>query len=461
MNNTLLCGGVALCAVAATAQTIPVSTGLYRIPYADGTEMKVNRDEKTHTPIGRYDLVGKGGSEPYRIVAAAPGTIRFIEDSFSAQIDSDSGKPCTNNYVWIEHANGEWSKYSHMRKDSTKVKAGRKVGDVVKAGDYLGDEGKVGCAGGDHLHFEVGVPRATDPITTVGGFLQDNGDSKRNRRARICSIPDQRFVAGNSHTARKVPGPMSAGSVEVARHGLPIVDYQCLFDQAAIAGYQPVWLDMTNKGGDAFVNAVFRPATAGTLRAYHGLDADGYQAKFDAAKKDGFRPVLLESYRDDGVRYAALFRKVAGPGYRVYHGKEAAFHQNAMDNWKKEGFVPVSVSVVDSGGRRYSAIWEKRDVGAWTARSQLTPAEYQAFYDENSKAGKNIAYVNGYRLGGAPFIVAIANAATPAGGMQRHGLTNAAYQDAWEAARKAGLLTRGVAGYETDDGVRYVATWRK
>lgn len=446
--------------VTLAAQAIPDSAGTYRIPYANGTGVRVTRDHADHTPVGRIDMVGRGGSEPYRIVAAADGTIRGIVDSFSARQDSGDGVTCNNNYVWIEHANGEWTKYSHMRQNSTTGKAGRKVGDQVKAGDYLGDEGQVGCASGPHLHFEVGRPRATEPFTTSGGFLTDNANSARNRVPRICGIPGGRFDSGEEYTARTAPGVLAGGSAEVARHGQRLADWQCQFEQARQAGYSPVWIDVFNTGSGAYVNSVWR-AAAHDIRAFHGLTAAQYQDAFDDAKAAGYRPTILESYVDGGVRYLAVFRKVSGPAYRVYHGRDADFHQAAMDKWPKDGFVPVSVSVVSDGGRRYSAIFEKRNIGSWQARSQLTPAEYQTFFDTNTKAGRHIAYLNGYRHGGQAYVVAIANSATPGGGRQNHGLTGAQYQDAWESARKAGLLTRSVAGYDSGDGARYAVSWRK
>jgi hypothetical protein len=444
----------------AWAQAQQPSAGVYRIPYTNGTDVRVSNDHLTHSPIGRIDMSGRNGDEPYRIVAAADGTIRFIVDNFSAQIASGSGQPCTNNYVWIEHANGEWTKYSHMRQNSTSSKANLKVGQFVKAGTYLGDEGQVGCASGPHLHFEVGVPRATNPIATVGGFLNDNAGSARNRIPRICGIANRTFVDGETYEARAVPGNLTPGGKEVARHGLPIRDYQCLFDQASNAGYQPVWLDFFDVDGNTYVNAIFRPASGGAMRAYHGLTGDEYQARFDQAKKDGFRPVIVESYLDDGVRYAAVFRKTSGPAYRAYHGRDAEFHQARIDEWSKEGYVPRSISVVSSGGRKYTALYEKTNVGGWQAKSQLAPAEYQAFYDANAKLGRRIAYLNGYRHGGDSFIVAIATSVTPAGGKQRHGMTGAAYQTEWESARQANMLTRAVTAYEADAGARYAASWR-
>jgi Peptidase family M23/Bacterial tandem repeat domain 1 len=453
-----LAAGFAL--VASPAYAVDPSQGVYRIPYANGTEVKVTNDHIDHSPIGRIDMHGEGG-DSYKIVAAADGTIKFIEDSFSAKQDSKTASACNNNYVWIEHANGEWTKYSHMKQNSTTGKAKLKAGDRVKAGTYLGDQGSVGCASGTHLHFEVGVPLASDPITITGGFLKDNGGSERNRIPRICGIEGRIFKSGKTYEARNVPGNLSPGSQEVARHGLPLRDYQCLFDQAINAHYEPVLLDIFDVNGNTYVNVIFRPAGNTPFRAFHGLTGARYQQEFDKWTGQGYRPLIVESYLDDGVRYAVVFRKTGGPAYVAYHGKSAEEHQAQIDKLSGQGYYPKSISVVSSNGRKYTALYEKANVGAWQAKSQLTPSEYQTLYDQNNAQGKHIAYLNAYNHSGAPFIVAIWTAAIPTGGKQRHGLTGAQYQTEWESARQAGLLTQAVTGYEAGNGARYAASWRK
>ncbi len=188
----------AITAISATANAQQYSTNLYRIPYADGTVVKITRDHLTHwsgdTLTTRIDMIGTGGGD-YRIVAAADGTIRMIEDGFDKRISDCSADGVTNdnNYVWIEHANGEWTKYSHMKKNSTTGRgvnqAGLRVGDTVKAGDFLGIESDVGCAGGDHLHFEVARIASTSEIQTEGGYVNNS----KNRIPRMCGVRSQVF----------------------------------------------------------------------------------------------------------------------------------------------------------------------------------------------------------------------------------------------------------------------------
>lgn len=162
---------------------IPVSSGTYRMPYAAGTRVFVSHDVYSHDPEGRLDLRGTDGAS-YRIVAAAPGTVMAIEDDYSANRPDMS--PCNNNFVWIRHANGEWTKYTHMKQDSVTVDADLAVGDTVRAGQFLGIQSNVGCAHGSHLHFEVAVPPTgvTNPVTVSGDM-----PNRINRNPKICRLP--------------------------------------------------------------------------------------------------------------------------------------------------------------------------------------------------------------------------------------------------------------------------------
>ncbi|HEY0681705.1 MAG TPA: M23 family metallopeptidase [Steroidobacter sp.] len=176
-----------LALAATTAPPLPDSAGVYRLPYADGTHIKIFDDASTHRPYGRIDMTGAEGKAPYRIVAAADGQVMAIQDNYGEQQSGRAAADCRNNFIWIAHDNGEWTNYSHLRQGSISQGAKLRVGDRVKAGTYLGDEGTVGCSMLEHLHFEVAVPDANKPID-AGGFLLDNDNSKRERNARFCNV---------------------------------------------------------------------------------------------------------------------------------------------------------------------------------------------------------------------------------------------------------------------------------
>lgn len=66
------------------------------------------------------------------------------------------------NHVMLDHGNGEYSFYAHMKPGSVKVKAG----DVVKAGQVLGELGSSGNSTEPHLHFHV--CDGPDPLNCAG-----------------------------------------------------------------------------------------------------------------------------------------------------------------------------------------------------------------------------------------------------------------------------------------------------
>jgi len=187
------CIALAGAALAQEPASEPRSAGLYRLPFADRTMVKVFDDFITHRPRGRVDLFAVEGTKPYRVVAAAAGRIMAIQDSYSEQQSGRAAADCHNNYVWIAHPNGEWTNYSHLVHGSVTAGAGLKVGDVVKAGDYVGEEGEVGCAMLNHVHFEVAVPDNANPID-AGGFLTDNDGGKRERNPRFCGVAGETVV---------------------------------------------------------------------------------------------------------------------------------------------------------------------------------------------------------------------------------------------------------------------------
>ncbi|TDD62654.1 hypothetical protein E1263_02755 [Kribbella antibiotica] len=165
-----------------------MSIGEYRLGYKAGTKVKVTNDVLAHSPLGRIDMSGVSAGPEYQIAAARTGTIKYI-------VDTNSEPTSDNNYVWLEHADGEWTKYSHVQTDSV-TSRGHKVGDVVTAGTVLGIEGDVGKADGDHLHFEVSVPyNLASPINSAG-FM-----AGLNRNPVICGAPGNALFRGETYTA--------------------------------------------------------------------------------------------------------------------------------------------------------------------------------------------------------------------------------------------------------------------
>ncbi|HEX4533326.1 MAG TPA: hypothetical protein VH000_03765 [Rhizomicrobium sp.] len=96
-SSLLIMGGVAF--AQDNPSTLPKSDGAYRLPFADGTTVKIFDDFTTHRPRGRVDIFAVAGPQPYRVVAAASGRIMAIQDSYSEQQSGRAAADCHNNYL--------------------------------------------------------------------------------------------------------------------------------------------------------------------------------------------------------------------------------------------------------------------------------------------------------------------------------------------------------------------------
>lgn len=427
------------------------SSGFYSIPYEAGTKVRVSRDHLTHTPVNRIDMSGTSGG-PYRVVAAASGHIRFIEDSHDT-----TGSCADNNYVWIEHANGEWTKYSHMKKDSTSVSAGLKVGDWVRAGQFIGVESDIGCASGDHVHFEVAVPDdPADPIVPSGGYIKGE-----NLVPKVCGIDGQLYVASTTYTVPDV----RPGSSEYARHGLAHDKFQAVFDAATNCGYSLDWNDGFEANGKAYFNVVFRPSVPGVaVKSHRMLTKADLDAKMSEYVTQGeYELAHVDVYNvGAAVRYAAIFKKAPGFDTAAYYGVDASTHQAFFDAYTGAGWLPRVLSVTSvSGVRTYAAIYRQGSLGSWSAKSFQTSAQYQTNAEEQDNAGRRLIYLNSYVHNGAPRYTAIWSSATPSGFESSHGMTPAQYQSNWSAHAASGWKTGAVTGIHLNGATSYAAYWFK
>lgn len=100
------------------------------------------------------DIVGEGATLDY-IIAFADGEVKVSKYSSTA-----------GEYVKLDHGNGNYTRYLHLKTGSRTVK----VGDTVKKGQVLGYMGATGNVTGAHLHFDVNVNGSyVDPAPYLDG----------------------------------------------------------------------------------------------------------------------------------------------------------------------------------------------------------------------------------------------------------------------------------------------------
>ena len=118
----------------------------------------VTYDGHTGNDIEIRDFYDMDSGVP--ILCAAPGTVVQTHDGeFDRQTQWLPG--VTANDVIVQHADGSYAYYWHMRKGSVRVG----LGQVVATGDTLGLVGSSGFSSGPHLHFETQDAGTREPYS--------------------------------------------------------------------------------------------------------------------------------------------------------------------------------------------------------------------------------------------------------------------------------------------------------
>ncbi len=127
---------------------------LYRLPYPKGRAYDIAQScngKVSHFGKQQYamDFVMPVGTPLH---AAREGIVIYVKE------DSKKGGPSKEfyndaNYIAIEHPDGTYAEYVHLKYKGAVVKPGQKV----KQGDLIGYSGNTGYTHGPHLHFAVFV----------------------------------------------------------------------------------------------------------------------------------------------------------------------------------------------------------------------------------------------------------------------------------------------------------------
>jgi murein DD-endopeptidase MepM/ murein hydrolase activator NlpD len=99
-----------------------------------------------------------GAGRVVRVRDIKPDDRRFDEKEFETDENSPAG-----NYIVIDHLNGEFSVFGHLKQGSARVK----VGQMVKQGDTIAAMGASGSSLFPHLHYEL---RSGPGIRNVEGL---------------------------------------------------------------------------------------------------------------------------------------------------------------------------------------------------------------------------------------------------------------------------------------------------
>lgn len=138
---------------------------LYRMPFGGADPVRISQGYDggpTHQGLGAHALDFPLPLDT-PVLAARGGTIvEVASDRVGSGRSSGSGGDAIDHRVVIEHADGSFGLYAHLRPDGPV-----RLGDRVETGDLIGRSGDAGNATGPHLHFEVYTIRRDGERRTI------------------------------------------------------------------------------------------------------------------------------------------------------------------------------------------------------------------------------------------------------------------------------------------------------
>jgi CubicO group peptidase (beta-lactamase class C family) len=205
----------------------------------------------------------------------------------------------------------------------------------------------------------------------------------------------------------------------------------------------------------------FTPGSAWVAR--HGMTSDQYQDEFNTWVGKGYRLTYVSGYTVGGdPRFAAVWEWSEGPAWVARHGMTADQYQQEFDAQTRAGYRLVLVNGYSVGGSdRYVAIWEQRSGPAWIARHGMTDAQYQQEFDAQVAAGYRLVHVSGYEVAGQARYAAIWEQRPGPAWVARHGLTADQYQHEFDAQVAAGFRLLHVSGYAVGGTPLYAGIWEQ
>ncbi|WP_425389709.1 M23 family metallopeptidase [Ekhidna sp.] len=148
------------------------STYEYQLPFEKGSSYTIHQGYNgsfSHQDKKAVDFTMPEGT---KITAIREGVVVKVVENNKKGCDKPK---CIDfaNYIIVQHPDGTFAEYSHLKKNGALVH----VGEYVSQGQVIAQSGNTGWSTGPHLHLEVFLQRMTRRETIKTKFLVGDGQS--------------------------------------------------------------------------------------------------------------------------------------------------------------------------------------------------------------------------------------------------------------------------------------------
>ncbi|HZM81702.1 MAG TPA: serine hydrolase [Candidatus Limnocylindrales bacterium] len=261
-----------------------------------------------------------------------------------------------------------------------------------------------------------------------------------------------------------VGGARAAAFPFVAYHGVDGNGHQQRFNELAPQGYRMISLSVY--GSPALYAAVWVLRAGPAWAAAHGMTAAGYQAKFNELTALGYKPTIVTATgtRSNPV-FAAVFEQINAPVWMARHGltdgpeSVAGTLANANKAAKDSKLILKTLAIYGTGAgdRTYAGVWlPNPGATKWQAHDMGDATSYQNWFNGYTQVYMRPSIVDAND--GHQFAALFTDDSVGAW-TARHGMTAAEYQTEFNTQVAAGRMPISVHGSGTGSGIRYAAVF--
>ncbi|MEA5567336.1 hypothetical protein [Anabaena sp. UHCC 0399] len=195
--------------------------------------------------------------------------------------------------------------------------------------------------------------------------------------------------------------------------------------------------------------------------ARHGIPDSQYQFVFDQITKSGYRLEWIDGFSVNGkIYFNALFRPNNGVAWASFHNLTSSQYQAKFNQYTKAGYRPTQVeSYLNGNTVLYAAIFAKDNGPSFTAYHGLSTNEHQKRIDDLTKNGwrpKNISVVS---INGNRSYAALYEKTNVGSFVAKSFLTSAQYQQLFNENQQQGRQVAYLNAYQHNGQTRFTAIW--
>ncbi len=190
-----------------------------------------------------------------------------------------------------------------------------------------------------------------------------------------------------------------------------------------------------------------KTSTKSETLVVNGLTAAEFQSKFDSYTKRGYNLVFIDGYLHRGgvannastkTYFNAIFELDDTP-FAAFFGLSGATYQQKFNQYTKAGFrLSFIESYHQNGQIRYAPIFTKESGPAWKAMHGLTQAAYQQEFNALTKQGYRLVNRSVVVKGGEKYVAALFDKANVGSWIAKSNLNLPSTQTMMETQNKAG-----------------------